>query len=64
MKNFTDFKTLDPNEMEGVVENLSGISHSGLFFSEKLENDMPEIGTEEYFDMMDCWDAIGGDWEG
>lgn len=24
----------------------------------------PEIGTKEYFDRHDCWDAIGGDWQG
>lgn len=24
----------------------------------------PEMGTKEYFDAHDCWDAIGGDWEG
>ena len=24
----------------------------------------PEPGTKEYFDLHDCYDAIGGDWEG
>ena len=24
----------------------------------------PEMGTEEFFDQNDCWDAIGGDWMG
>lgn len=24
----------------------------------------PEIGTKEFFDLHDCYDAIGGDWEG
>lgn len=24
----------------------------------------PEPGTQEYFDINDCWDAVGGDWEG
>jgi hypothetical protein len=24
----------------------------------------PEPGTKEYFDLHDCWDAIGGDWQG
>lgn len=28
------------------------------------EEEFPEMGTAEYFDLMDCWDAIGGDWEG
>lgn len=23
-----------------------------------------ELGTEEYMDYNDCWDALGGDWEG
>lgn len=26
--------------------------------------DEPELGTKEYFDRHDCYDAIGGDWEG
>lgn len=25
--------------------------------------DEPEMGTQEFFDQYDCWDAIGGDWE-
>lgn len=24
----------------------------------------PEMGTQEFFDQNDCWDAIGGDWIG
>ena len=24
----------------------------------------PEMGTQEFFDQNDCWDAIGGDWQG
>ena len=24
----------------------------------------PEIGSKEFFDQNDCWDAIGGDWQG
>lgn len=24
----------------------------------------PEFGSKEYFDAHDCWDAVGGDWEG
>ena len=28
------------------------------------EEEEPEIGTKEYFDLHDCYDAIGGDWEG
>ena len=24
----------------------------------------PELGTKEYFELHDCYDAIGGDWEG
>lgn len=31
---------------------------------EEWDSDEPEYGTKEYFDMHDCWDAIGGDWEG
>lgn len=27
-------------------------------------SDEPEMGTQEFFDQNDCWDAIGGDWEG
>ena len=27
-------------------------------------SDKPEMGTQEYFDQNDCWDAVGGDWEG
>lgn len=34
------------------------------FIPEDWENDEPEYGTKEYFDENDCWDAIGGDWEG
>jgi hypothetical protein len=29
-----------------------------------IPDDEPEIGSKEYFDKYDCWDAIGGDWEG
>ena len=25
---------------------------------------LAEPGTKEYFDQNDCYDAIGGDWEG
>ena len=24
----------------------------------------PEMGTQEFFDQNDCWNAIGGDWMG
>ena len=24
----------------------------------------PEIGTAEFFEQNDCYDAIGGDWQG
>ena len=24
----------------------------------------PEIGTTEFFEQNDCYDAIGGDWQG
>ena len=27
-------------------------------------SDEPEIGSKEFFDQNDCWDAIGGDWKG
>lgn len=32
--------------------------------NEEIEDEESEMGTEEYFDYHDCWDAIGGDWEG
>ena len=31
---------------------------------EPYEEEEPEIGTKEYFNLHDCYDAIGGDWEG
>lgn len=34
------------------------------FWEKLLETDEPEYGTEEYFDRHDCWDAVGGDWQG
>jgi len=38
------------------------------FIPENWEPDIqfkePELGTKEYFDLHDCYDAIGGDWEG
>lgn len=29
-----------------------------------IDEEEPEIGTKEYFDAHDCWDALGGDWYG
>lgn len=29
-----------------------------------IQCEEPELGTKEYFDLYDCYDAIGGDWEG
>ena len=29
-----------------------------------IQYEEPKLGTKEYFDLHDCYDAIGGDWEG
>lgn len=33
------------------------------WLDEELDEE-PEFGTVEFFNLHDCWDAIGGDWEG
>jgi hypothetical protein len=34
------------------------------FIPEEWYDEEPAIGSAEFFDRNDCWDAIGGDWEG
>lgn len=58
-----------PKFMEGItrffIEELSPEIKLPDFDWDAFEDaDEPEMGSEEYFDQHDCWDAIGGDWEG
>lgn len=33
------------------------------WLGEELDKE-PEFGTVEFFNLHDCWDALGGDWYG
>ena len=57
----------DARSKEKAVQSLLDM---GVEVTDKIvvrdipDEEEPEMGTQEYFDQNDCWDAIGGDWEG